>query len=41
MIYGFSVIGIIHAVIVIGLFVGVLLWMLNREKHLPAPAARA
>lgn len=35
MIYGVTVIGIIHAIIVLGLLVGALFWMLNREKNLP------
>lgn len=41
MLYGFTVIGTIHAVLVLALLGGAVFWMLNREKRLPAPAARA
>lgn len=39
MIYGFTLTGIVYAVVVLALFVGVVLWMLNREKSLPPVGA--
>ncbi|WP_134773634.1 L-lactate permease [Ornithinimicrobium flavum] len=39
MIYGFTLTGIVYAVVVLALIVGVVLWMLNREKSLPPVGA--
>ena len=39
MIYGFSGVGIVYALLVLALLVGIVWWMLQREKKLPAARA--